>query len=260
MKLVVLAILVGIVLSTSSFTINSSAEQISQEIPNQPLKSILKKNGTINTIREKPDFRVRFNSTCKWSGITLLQFKEVTNSSVRMFLQEKVEGITDTDCTLYYRVDNSDGERPFLLFRIDRQVPQNILRRSPVYGILSSDDAGNFTWKASRRRQFEHYVAWCDRKDGSSVEAQLPQMSRYLSCGQTQVTPSSPQWAIPTTHATRVIPTRDFTRTTPAKRVLWEVPETTPFPRITSPRGVTPKKSTRRGLLSMLNCFSSNCL
>ncbi|KAK5975983.1 hypothetical protein GCK32_019336 [Trichostrongylus colubriformis] len=122
MKLIVIAILVGIVLSTSSFTNNSSVERISQEITDPPLKSILRKTGATNTTREKSDLRVRFNSTCKWSGITMRQFKDITSSSVRMFLQETIKGISDTDCTLYYQVDNIDGEWPFFLFRIDLQV------------------------------------------------------------------------------------------------------------------------------------------
>ncbi|KAK5979578.1 hypothetical protein GCK32_013638 [Trichostrongylus colubriformis] len=129
MKLVLLSILIGIVLPTSSsFTNSSSVKRNSQEIPNPPLKGILKKSGTINTTREKSDLRVRFSSTCKWGGLSLQQLRELTNSSVRMLLEGEIEGITDTDCMLVYRVDNKDGGRPFYPFRIDRQVAYSGIR------------------------------------------------------------------------------------------------------------------------------------
>ncbi|KAK5977827.1 hypothetical protein GCK32_001935 [Trichostrongylus colubriformis] len=147
MKLIVLIILVGFVLSDSSYTEADSDSSYSEddsdssytdddsvnliwtEIPGPTPKSILKKTGS--TIK-KPGRGVQFAKVCTYGGFKLQRVKELPNLSLRLFLLTLKKEFNSTDCTLSYQVENNDGETPFSVFRIDHQ---NETSNSSVYGI-----------------------------------------------------------------------------------------------------------------------------
>ncbi|KAK5980137.1 hypothetical protein GCK32_017936 [Trichostrongylus colubriformis] len=211
MKLIVLAILAGIALSTSSVESTENEMGTCVEIPDSAPRGVLKKNGTVE---RKSGRKVRFNSTCKWSEYNLQSFKEITNSSLRTFLQTKLGGIGSSDCVLFYQVENNDGGSPYYPIRIDRQTR---FSSCSLYGIVDVDDGGNFKWNPSYREKFEHYLAWCDSKAG--VKDEYPEVPRYLSCKHTLMTPTTPSpQVIPTTSVEEVIPPLDEA-TTPAPQV-----------------------------------------
>ncbi|KAK5970268.1 hypothetical protein GCK32_011083 [Trichostrongylus colubriformis] len=130
MKLIVLAILAGIVFSTSSSGHTDKEMRTSVRITVSTPRGILKKNGTAKRTSGR---RVRSNSTCKWSELKLQPFKEITNSSLRIFLQTRTIGIANTDCILFYQVENNEGGSPYYPFRIDHRTR---FLKSTDYGIL----------------------------------------------------------------------------------------------------------------------------
>ncbi|KAK5968351.1 hypothetical protein GCK32_016931 [Trichostrongylus colubriformis] len=114
MKQILLAILVGIVSIGASFIDTDYEEEL---------------NGV-------SQHRIVSNDYCKYSEVKVQPFREITNSSLRSFLLDKLGLIANTDCVQSYQVKTKDDSSPFYVFRIDRQT--KFLRSFSVCGVRLS--------------------------------------------------------------------------------------------------------------------------
>ncbi|KAK5972785.1 hypothetical protein GCK32_014012 [Trichostrongylus colubriformis] len=90
-------------------------------------------------------------------------FEEIMKErpSMRRFFQKEI-GISDTACTMHYRVKFNDGMKPFHYFRFDQAG-------YAFYVLVTRDFTKSHMWRNSTKEEFEQVPKKCHNGDDSQV-------------------------------------------------------------------------------------------